>query len=117
LDLHRKDSRKRLAVLMVNLFEKWRVSTKNQAKLLGIDHFDGFCLPNNEETIERASLILFAHKALRKLYPLSTNEEDCYAWVNQQNADFGNKPPLEFMTSSKAALAKTARYLDHLCGV
>lgn len=124
VDLENSEARQALARLVLNLFDRWGLSGADQLNLLGLSANSravlnkmrkGGALPAGRDILDRASYLLSIHKALRLLYP--RNPDDRYNWVNQRNADFGQRAPLELMREGMIGIAKVSRYLDHVRGV
>ena len=124
-DLNDPASRKRLAQMLLKLFEHWELDTATQLDLLGLSTTSRAMLskfkrgesplPNHRDALDRAGWLLAIHKALRLLFPY--NPELRYSWVNHKNKAFDNHKPIEIMQSEGIiGLAKIARYLDFIRG-
>ncbi len=108
LDVYSEESRKKLAKLLLNLFERWDLDTAIQLNLLGLSPSSRALLtpykkgekplPNTRDLFDRAALLLSIHKSLRLFYP--KNEAIRYSWVKRRNLAFANQMPIEIMTES-----------------
>ena len=119
IDLHNIENRRRLAQMIVNLFDHWHVSTSDQAALLGLSttgrttlnrYRGGAPLADNQDLLSRAGHLLGIHKSLRLMFP--RNLELAYRWVSEPNRRFNNLAPLEIMKQSYEGLLAVRRYLD-----
>lgn len=120
-DFNHNDTRKKLAKMVMRLFELWGLDTATQLNLLGLSATSRACLSkfrtgltplsNNRDTLDRVGWLLAIHKALRLLYP--KNPQLRYDWVNRKNTLLNNLKPIEIMQDEGIiGLAKIARYLD-----
>lgn len=107
-----------LAKMIVRLFRLWEISLEDKLSLLGLDNSDrkllgdfgrGSPLPETEEMLKRATMLLEIHKNLHMLFP--ENRNLAYSWVKTYNQRFGH-PPLEIMKSGLQGLASVYKYLD-----
>lgn len=125
VDLEDPSSRKKLAIMLMKLFEHWELNQRAQTSLLGISEqsrstLDKYRkgespLPKSRDMLDRVGYLLAIHKALRLLYP--KNPEIRYSWVNRPNRAFDNLTPLEVMqTKGVIGIARVARYLDFIRG-
>jgi hypothetical protein len=125
IDLEDPNSRKKLAVMLMKLFEHWELDQRSQLNLLGMSEQSRSALdkyrkgetplPKSRDILDRAGYLLAIHKALRLLYP--KNREICYSWVNRRNQAFNNLTPLEVMqTQGVLGAARVSRYLDFVRG-
>ncbi|BCR06231.1 hypothetical protein DESUT3_33000 [Desulfuromonas versatilis] len=120
IDLGSVESRRQLATLVMNLFDRWGLSTNDQLNLLGLSptsralltrYRKGEPLPGSRDVLDRVGWLLAIHKALRLLYP--RNEQLRYSWVSRRNQAFANLAPLEVMKKDGIiGIAKVCRYLD-----
>lgn len=120
VDLTTEESRSKQAVLISNLFDRWKLSTEDQLNLLGLSstsrsmlgkYRKGNPLSSSRDMQDRAGWLLAIHKALRLLYP--RNPELRYSWVSRRNRAFDNLAPLDLMKDEGLiGIAKVARYLD-----
>lgn len=120
VDLHARDSRERLARMLMELFEHWAIPATDQAVLLGLStqsrstlarYRRGEPLADNADLLARAGHLLGIHKALRILFP--HDRDLAYRWVSAQNRRFGGAPPLEIMKRhGYEGILAVRRYLD-----
>lgn len=120
LDLHTRDSRERLARLLVELFGHWGLSAADQAAVLGLSaqsrstvarYRRGEPLADNADLLGRAGHLLGIHKALRILFP--HDRDLAYRWVSAPNRRFGGATPLEVMKRyGYEGILAVRRYLD-----
>ena len=119
-DLHSRASRERLARMVVELLERWKLSTVEQAVLLGLSansrstlarYRRGEPLADSPDLLARAGHLLGIHKALRILFPHDL--ELAYRWVGTPNRRFGGEPPLALMKRhGYEGILAVRRYLD-----
>lgn len=120
VDLRSKDSREKLARMLVELFAHWELSTSDQAALLGLSaqsrstvarYRRGEPLADNADLLARAGHLLGIHKALRILFP--HDRDLAYRWVSAPNRRFGGATPLEVMKRyGYEGILAVRRYLD-----
>lgn len=119
IDIHTAEHRQRLAQMLMRLFDHWKLSTKDQASLLGLSpearttlsrYRKGNPLADNQDLLARAGHLLGIHKSLRLIFP--HNIDLAYRWVTQPNRRFHNAPPLNIMTKGFEGLLTVRRYLD-----
>lgn len=119
VDLHRRDSRARLARMIVRLFDHWGLAPPEQATLLGLSpdsratvarYRRGEPLADNTDLLGRAGHLLGIHKALRILFP--HDRDLAYRWVSAPNRRFGGRPPLETLEQGYEGILAVRRYLD-----
>ena len=120
VDLHKRESRSRLAKMTVRLFDHWNLSTQDQAILLGLSpdsratlarYRRGDPLADNADLLARVAHLLGIHKALRILFPHDIDL--AYRWVGAPNRRFSNLPPLEIMKQHGfEGILVVRRYLD-----
>lgn len=125
VDLESPEARRKLASMLMTLFEHWELDQRSQLNLLGLSEESRSALskyrkgesplPKSRDMLDRAGYLLAIHKALRILYP--KNPEIRYSWVNRHNKAFDNFTPLEVMqTQGVLGTARVARYLDFIRG-
>jgi hypothetical protein len=125
IDLEDPEVRKKIASLLLKLFEHWELNQRAQLNLLGMSEqsrstLDKYAkgevpLPKSRDLLDRAGYLLAIHKDLRLLYPQNPNIR--YSWVNRSNKAFDNFSPLEVMlTQGLLGIAGVARYLDFVRG-
>jgi len=120
VDLHSRDSRERLARMLVELFDHWAVPIPDQAVLLGLSTHSrstlaryrrGEPLADSADLLARAGHLLGIHKALRILFP--QDRELAYRWVSAPNRRFGGATPVELMKRhGYEGILAVRRYLD-----
>jgi hypothetical protein len=110
-----------LAKMVMALFDHWKLSTGDQATLLGLapsnraalsSYRRGKPIGTSRDQYERVVHLLGIHKALRLLFP--QNRELVYGWMTIRNRAFENLTPLEVIRKSGfAGLLMVRSYLDH----
>ena len=90
-----------LAKMVMALFDHWKLSTGDQATLLGLassnraalwSYRRGKPIGTSRDQYERVVHLLGIHKALRLLFP--QNRELVYGWMATRNRAFENLTPL-----------------------
>ena len=119
-DVHSRASRERLARVVVQLLEHWRLSAVDQATLLGLSansrstvarYRRGEPLADSPDLLARAGHLLGIHKALRILFPHDLDL--VYRWVSAPNRRFGGEAPLAVMRRhGYEGILAVRRYLD-----
>ena len=119
-DLHSRASRERLARMVVQLLERWKLSAVDQATLLGLSansrstvarYRRGDPLADSPDLLARAGHLLGIHKALRILFPHDLDL--VYRWVSAPNRRFGGEAPLAIMRRhGYEGILAVRRYLD-----
>lgn len=119
-DLHSRASRERLARMVAQLLEHWRLSAVDQATLLGLSansrstvarYRRGEPLADSPDLLARAGHLLGIHKALRILFPRDLDL--VYRWVSAPNRRFGGEAPLAVMRRhGYEGILAVRRYLD-----
>jgi hypothetical protein len=119
-DLHSRGSRERLARMVVQLLERWRLSAVDQATLLGLSansrssvarYRRGEPLADSPDLLARAGHLLGIHKALRIIFPHDLDL--AYRWVSAPNRRFGGEAPLAIMRRhGYEGILAVRRYLD-----
>jgi hypothetical protein len=119
VDLRSRQSRERLAHMVVTLLDHWQLAPNDQALLLGLSaqsrstvarYRRGEPLADNADLLARAGHLLGIHKALRILFPHDL--ELAYRWITAPNARFGTTP-LELMKRhGYEGILAVRRYLD-----
>lgn len=120
IDLRTRASRERLARVVAQLLERWKLSAVDQATLLGLSassrstlarYRRGEPLADSPDLIARAGHLLGIHKALRIIFP--HDRELAYRWVSAPNRRFGGEPPLAIMRRhGYEGILAVRRYLD-----
>jgi len=116
--------RKAIAVMLMNLFDHWNLTTEEQLDALGFStknravlarYRRGEPIAASRDTIERAGHLLGIHKNLRLLFP--HNRELAYAWMKTRNRAFDNRTPIEVIREfGFAGLLMVLAYLDRARG-
>ena len=114
-----------LARMVMTLLEHWRLSTEDQAALLGLAasnraalarYRKGEAIGSSRDQYERVGHLLGIHKSLRLLFP--QNRDLVYRWMTTRNRAFDNLTPVEVVKQSGfAGLLMVRAYLDHARGV
>jgi hypothetical protein len=120
VELRARDSRERLARMLVELFGHWQLSAADQAALLGLSaqsrstvarYRRGEPLADNADLLARAGHLLGIHKALRIVFP--HDRDLAYRWVSAPNRRFGGATPVELMKRhGYEGILAVRRYLD-----
>jgi hypothetical protein len=120
VDLRTRASRERLARVVAQLLERWKLSAVDQATLLGLSansrstiarYRRGEPLADSPDLIARAGHLLGIHKALRIIFP--HDRDLAYRWVSAPNRRFGGEPPLAIMRRhGYEGILAVRRYLD-----
>ena len=113
-----------LARMVMSLFDHWKLSTEDQAALLGIAsgnraaltrYRKGEPIGNSRDQYERVGHLLGIHKNLRLLFP--HNRELAYRWMSTRNRAFDNLTPVELIREAGfAGLLIIRAYLDRARG-
>jgi transcriptional regulator with XRE-family HTH domain len=118
-DPRTRESRARLAKMLVQLLDHWQLGAADQALLLGLSgqsrstlarYRRGEPLADSADLLSRAAHLLGIHKALRILFP--HDRDLAYRWVSAPNRRFGERAPLEVMKQGFEGLLAVRRYLD-----
>jgi hypothetical protein len=117
--LHARESRERLARMVVSLLDRWNLGPNDQAVLLGLStqsrstiarYRRGEPFADSADLLARAGHLLGIHKALRILFP--HDRELAYRWITTPNRRFG-ATPLELMKRhGYEGILAVRRYLD-----
>src|SRR3954470_17405525 len=120
VDLHQRDARARLAKLIVNLFDLWKLSPADQAALLGLSpasrstlarYRRGEPLADSAGLLARAGDLLGIHKSLRIIFP--HDRDLAYRWIAAPNRRFDGASPLEIIRRyGYEGMLAVRRYLD-----
>jgi len=120
VDPRTRDSRERLARMLVELLDHWKLSSADQAALLGLSpqsrstlarYRRGEPLADRADLLARAGHLLGIHKALRILFPQDLDL--AHRWVLAPNRRFGGAAPLDVMKRhGYEGLLAVRRYLD-----
>lgn len=114
-----------LARMVMSLFDHWKLSTEDQAVLLGLApgnraalarYRKGEAIGTSRDQYERVGHLLGIHKNLRLLFP--QNRELVYRWMSTRNKAFDNLTPVEVVREWGFAGLLTVRgYLDRARGL
>lgn len=120
VNLRTRESRERLARMLMQLFDHWAIPAADQAILLGVSpqsrstlarYRRGEPLADNADLLARAGHLLGIHKALRILFP--QDRDLAYRWISAPNRRFGGAAPLEIMKRhGYEGILAVRRYLD-----
>jgi hypothetical protein len=113
-----------LAKMVMSLLDHWKLSTEDQAALLGIApsnraaltrYRKGDPIGTSRDQFERVGHLLGIHKNLRLLFP--QNRELAYRWMSTRNKAFDNLTPVEVVKDwGFAGLLMVRAYLDRARG-
>jgi len=114
-----------LAKMVMALLEHWKLTTEDQAALLGIAasnraaltrYRKGEPIGTSRDQYERVGHLLGIHKNLRLLFP--QNRDLAYRWMSTRNKAFDNLTPVEVVKEwGFAGLLMVRSYLDRARGV
>jgi uncharacterized protein (DUF2384 family) len=114
-----------LARMVMSLLDHWKLSTEDQAALLGIAasnraaltrYRKGEPIGTSRDQYERVGHLLGIHKNLRLLFP--QNRDLAYRWMTTRNKAFDNRTPVEVVKEwGFAGLLLVRAYLDRARGV
>ena len=114
-----------LAKMVMTLLEHWKLSTEDQAALLGLAasnraalarYRKGEAIGSSRDQYERVGHLLGIHKNLRLLFP--QNRELAYRWMTTRNRAFDNLTPVEVVRQwGFAGLLMVRAYLDRARGM
>ena len=114
-----------LAKMVMALLEHWKLSTVDQAALLGIASSNRAALSNyrsgkpigtSRDQYERVGHLLGIHKSLRLLFP--QNRDLAYRWMTTRNKVFDNLTPVDVVKEwGFTGLLMVRGYLDRARGV
>jgi CTP:molybdopterin cytidylyltransferase MocA len=114
------EDRGALARMVMTLLDHWKLSTEDQAALLGIAASNraalaryrrGEPIGSSRDQYERVGHLLGIHKNLRLLFP--QNRDLAYRWMSTRNRAFDNLSPVEVIREwGFAGLLMVRAYLD-----
>lgn len=114
-----------LAKMVMALLDHWRLTTEDQAALLGlasnnrtalIRYRKGEPIGTSRDQYERVGHLLGIHKNLRLLFP--QNRDLAYRWMSTRNKAFDNFTPVEVIKEwGFTGLLMVRSYLDRARGV
>jgi hypothetical protein len=106
--------------MVMNLFDHWQLSSRDQASLLGLStsnraalirYRKGESIGTSRDQYERVGHLLAIHRNLRALFP--ENRELVYRWMSLRNRAFDNYTPVEVIREKGfAGLLMVRSYLD-----
>lgn len=116
--------RSALAKMVMTLLDHWKLTTEDQAALLGIAtsnraalarYRKGEPIGTSRDQFERVGHLLGIHKNLRLLFP--QNRDLAYRWMSTRNKAFNNFTPVEVIKEwGFAGLLMVRSYLDQARG-
>lgn len=114
-----------LAKMVMTLLDHWKLTTEDQAALLGIAsnnraaltrYRKGDPIGTSRDQFERVGHLLGIHKNLRLLFP--QNRDLAYRWMSTRNKAFDNLTPVEIIKEwGFTGLLMVRSYLDRARGV
>lgn len=114
------EDRGALARMVMTLLDHWKLSTEDQAALLGIAasnraaltrYRKGEPIGTSRDQYERVGHLLGIHKSLRLLFP--RNRDLAYRWMTTRNKAFDNLTPVDIVKEwGFAGLLAVRGYLD-----
>jgi len=119
-DLKTREARERLARMVTQLFDHWRLSATEQAALLGLSadnrstlarYRKGDPLADSRDLLDRVGHLLGVHKSLRILFP--HDRDLAYRWMTMPNRRFGARPVDVVVERGFEGLLALRRYLDY----
>ena len=119
VDPDSREARSRLAAMITKLLDHWKLSTSEQAELLGLSsgsrstlvrYRSGEPLADNRDLLDRAAHLLGIHKSLRLLFP--HDRDLAYRWMTQPNRRLGARPVDLVLEHGFEGLLALRRYLD-----
>lgn len=118
------DDRSALAKMVMQLLDHWKLSTEDQASLLGLAasnraalsrYRKGDPIGTMRDQYDRVGHLLGIHKNLRLLFP--QNRELAYRWMSTRNKAFDNLTPVEVVSRwGLIGLAMVRAYLERARG-
>lgn len=121
----RNDDRGAIAKMVMTLLDHWKLSTEDQAALLGVAatnraalsrYRKGEAIGTGRDQEERVGHLLGIHKDLRLLFP--QNRDLAYRWMSTRNRAFNNLTPVQVVRERGfMGLLMVRGYLDRACGV
>jgi hypothetical protein len=119
VDLASRESRARLAAMVMRLFDHWDLTAVEQAEVLGLSggsrstlsrYRNGEPLADSRDLLDRAGHLLGIHKSLRVLFP--HDRDLAYRWMTQPNRRFDARPVDVVIEQGFEGLLAVRRYLD-----
>lgn len=119
VDPSTREARARLAAMVMQLLDHWRLTAAEQAELLGLSsgsrstlarYRAGEPLADSRDLLDRAGHLLGIHKSLRLLFP--HDRDLAYRWMTQPNRRLGARPVDLVIEHGFEGLLALRRYLD-----
>lgn len=94
----------RAAKMLIELFDRWQLTTREKLSLLGLPmsrrrvlakYRAGRPLEDDRDKLERMKILLQIHGALRTLFP--HHRDVAYGWVKRPNRAFHYLTPIQFI--------------------
>ncbi len=114
-----------LAKMVMTLLDHWKLTTEDQAAILGLapnnraalsNYRSGKPIGTSRDQYERVGHLLGIHKNLRLLFP--QNRDLAYSWMTTRNRAFDHRTPVEVIKEwGFAGLLMVRGYLDRARGV
>lgn len=114
-----------LAKMVMTLLDHWKLSTEDQAAVLGLapnnraalsNYRSGKPIGTSRDQYERVGHLLGIHKNLRLLFP--QNRDLAYSWMTTRNRAFDHRTPVEVIKEwGFAGLLMVRGYLERARGV
>ncbi len=114
-----------LAKMVMTLLDHWKLSTEDQAAILGLapnnraalsNYRSGKPIGTSRDQYERVGHLLGIHKNLRLLFP--QNRDLAYSWMTTRNRAFDHRTPVEVIKEwGFAGLLMVRGYLERARGV
>lgn len=111
-----------LARMVMALFDQWKLSSEDQALLLGLTpgnrsalarYREGERIGTTRDQYERVRHLLGIHRGLRLLFP--HNRDVVYGWMETRNRAFGGMTPVETIKEyGFVGLLMVRAYLDRV---
>ncbi len=124
-ELFASQDRGALAKMVMTLLDHWKLSTEDQAAVLGLapnnraalsNYRSGKPIGTSRDQYERVGHLLGIHKNLRLLFP--QNRDLAYSWMTTRNRAFDHRTPVEVIKEwGFAGLLMVRGYLDRARGV
>jgi hypothetical protein len=118
-DFKTREARECLARMVTQLFEHWRLSTTEQAALLGLSpdnrstlarYRKGEPLADSRDLLDRAGHLLGIHTSLRTLFP--QDRDLAYRWMTTPNRRLAARPVDIVIERGFEGLLAIRRYLE-----
>jgi hypothetical protein len=118
-DLSLRETRERLARMVMQLFDHWQLTTAEQANLLGLSadnrstlarYRKGDPLADSRDLLDRVGHLLGIHKSLRILFP--QDRDLAYRWMTTPNRRLGARPVDIVAERGFEGLLAIRRHLD-----